>query len=143
MFAVDWTRWEKPAADDDTPKVGWPEPIQSIPRSLVPPLTATRMMSWESGRARIPEQPQFDPQEYAAFESKYFKVETLMMSWESGRAGIPKQPQFDPSQFHWMDPSDPFDRKQLYTLCVSADSGVGEAAPSAPSGGAGPMEEAD
>ena len=108
MFAVDWTRWEKPAADDDTPKGGWPEPIQSIPRSLVPPLTAT-----------------------------------LMMSWESGRAGIPKQPQFDPSQFHWMDPSDPFDRKQLYTLCVSADSGVGEAAPSAPSGGAGPMEEAD
>jgi hypothetical protein len=126
MFAVDWTRWEKPAADDDTPKVGWPEPIQSIPRSLEPPRRApapvhTLMVSWESGRARIPEQR------------------------NSGLAyaRIPEQPQFDPSQFHWMDPSDPFDRKQLYTLCVSADSGVGEAAPSAPSGGAGPMEEAD
>ncbi len=95
MFAVDWTRWEKPAADDDTPKVGWPEPIQSIPRSLEPPV-ASRMMSWESGRARIPEQPQFDPQEYAAFCALKAEEETLMLSPQSGRAGIPKQPQFDP-----------------------------------------------
>ena len=90
MFVVDWARWEKPPAADDTPKGGEQVsgPVQSIPQNLrvrgsgLP--DATLMMSRESGRAvqSIPRNLRDPPM-------------MRMMSWESGRAGIPKQPQLD------------------------------------------------
>ena len=62
MFVVDWARWEKPPAADDTPKGGEqvPGPVQSIPQHNLRAPLATLMMSWESGRAGIPKQPQLD-----------------------------------------------------------------------------------
>jgi hypothetical protein len=98
MFVVDWARWEKPPAADDTPKGGEqvPGPVQSIPRNLRAPEVpesedsepkmerVTEMMSRGSGRAvqSIPRNLWDPPM-------------TRMMSWESGRAGIPKQPQLN------------------------------------------------
>ena len=84
MFVVDWARWEKPPAADDTPKGGEqvPGPVQSIPQHNLRAPVATFMMSWESGRA------------VQSILREDFPM-TRMMSWESGRAGIPKQPQLD------------------------------------------------
>ena len=48
-FVSDWSKWDQPPSGDDTPKGGWPKPLQSVPPLLrdSPPM---RMMSHESGR---------------------------------------------------------------------------------------------